>query len=460
MPTSTNNQHLEAYLRVIEGLAQGDYDVQIPASENGYSSLNQALDHLVRHLRAQKLETQIHDQINDWVNAGLVLENVLDNVYDGLREFIPYQRIGVSVIDSDGTVRAIWARSDQPVVPLQVGYSAPLAGSSLETIIQTHQPRIINDLEQYLAKKPQSESTRLVVEEGIRSSLTCPLTVNGMPVGFLFFSSTKSNAYADAQIENFQRIANQLSVLIEQRRITDELQSQNRELRQLNELKNRFLGMAAHDLRHPMSYIQLVTHLLTEGTITPEGDILIDIFQGMQKQINQVLFLLDELLDITSIEAGILTLEPEEVDLGEVMQTAAENHFQLAEIKGSQISMDNKPSGKVTADVRQLHRILNNLISNAVKFSPPESQIRVWAEKETDCWRVSIQDQGPGITPEDREQLFQEFAKLSARPTGGETSTGLGLAITRRVVEAHGGKIGVDDVAEGGSIFWFTIPRN
>jgi signal transduction histidine kinase len=438
-----NDQQLATYLQLIESLARGEFDVQIYTADGDFAPLNQVLVQLAQYLRAQAREQQIHDQINDWVNAGLVLEDVLDNIYAGLREFIPYQRIGVSVIDSDSKVRAIWARSDQTKVSLEVGYSAPLAGSSLETIIQTRQPRIINDLEQYLAAKPESESTKLIVSEGIRSSLTCPLTVNGMPVGFIFFSSTQPNAYADVHIENFQRIANQLSVRIERSRMVDELQEQNRELRRLNELKNRFVGMAAHDLRHPMSYMQLATYILM-NTDEHAQELINDVFQGMQKQINHVIFLLDELLDISTIEAGKLTLELENVNLSEIVQMAIDRHTQLANMKNSQIQLDEITPGEVSADSKQLHRILDNLLSNAIKFSPPDSQIRVWAKQESDCWRVSIKDQGPGITPEDRRQLFQDFAKLSARPTEGETSTGLGLAITRRLVEAHGGEIGVE----------------
>jgi len=100
------------------------------------------------------------------------------------------------------------------------------------------------------------------------------------------------------------------------------------------------------------------------------------------------------------------------------------------------------------------------LISNAVKFSPPGGSVTVRATADEDDWRIEIKDTGPGLTPHDRERLFQDFARLSAQPTGGEKSTGLGLAITRRIVEAHGGQIGVNSNAGEGAVFWFTLPKS
>jgi signal transduction histidine kinase len=106
----------------------------------------------------------------------------------------------------------------------------------------------------------------------------------------------------------------------------------------------------------------------------------------------------------------------------------------------------------------RLRQVVDNLISNAVKYSPPGSQVWVRAERTSDGWRIHVKDQGPGITPQDRQRLFQDFARLSAKPTGGEKSTGLGLAITHRVVAAHGGQIGVDSEPGLGADFWFTLP--
>ena len=97
-------------------------------------------------------------------------------------------------------------------------------------------------------------------------------------------------------------------------------------------------------------------------------------------------------------------------------------------------------------------------MSNAVKYSPPGSSVRVESSESGGVWRVAVFDEGPGVSEQDRARLFQDFVRLSARPTGGESSTGLGLAIARRIVEAHGGAIGISSNAPCGSVFWFEIP--
>jgi len=171
-----------------------------------------------------------------------------------------------------------------------------------------------------------------------------------------------------------------------------------------------------------------------------------------------MLGLVEDLLDVSQIESGKLELNQTALQLDTVLQDAVKRHNQLATPKNTRVDLAETPAGQVYADPRRLRQVLDNLISNAVKYSPPGSTICLKAERIPDFWKVSVRDQGPGITPEDREKLFQDFARLSARPTGGEKSTGLGLAITRRVVEAHGGRIGVDSTPGQGATFWFTLP--
>jgi|GEM_PF-2798870 len=162
-------------------------------------------------------------RITERINAGMDLDGILQTSYEDLSQIIPYNRIGLSLIDDHGeTVVARWARSDRPIL-LSSGFSARLEGSSLEQILRSLEPRILNDLEDYLATHPDSESTRLIVEEGMRSSLTCPLIVRGRPIGFMFFSSVEKNAYGNAHVAVFQQIAGQLAGAVERGRLYAEL---------------------------------------------------------------------------------------------------------------------------------------------------------------------------------------------------------------------------------------------
>ncbi len=432
------------------------------------------LKELVHTLQARLQLQQKLETITARLNAGFLLEEVLDNAYHDFKDLIPYNRIGLALLENEGrVVRARWAKSDQPEIRLGVGYTAPMEGSSLQEVLLTGCPRILNDLADYLEKKPGSDSTRRIVEEGFRSSLTCPLIASGKPVGFIFFTSVGINTYSSLHVETFQSVAAQLSVVVERGRLVSELaaqkaaiQAQNEELRRLNELKNTLLGVAAHDLRTPIANIQMGTSLLLDReTLLPPEDrmtFLETFLPTLERQTRHMMNLLDDLLDISSIEAGKLNLERETLDLHSFITDVVDHHAQMASPKGTRVLLvetREAEDGRVYADPNRLAQVMDNLISNAVKYSPPGSTVRVSVEHTQDGLRFNVEDEGPGISEGDRAKLFQNFSRLSARPTGGEKSTGLGLAITRRVVEAHGGQVGVVSSPGGGATFWFTLPE-
>ncbi len=461
------DKRISEYTAATEQLKQGQYGIDVSLSPpDELSDLGRALRDLAQALEMRYQETHQLSEITSQINAGLMLDEILEAVYQEFRAFIPYNRIGFSLIESNGErVRARWAKTDQPAAELQVGYSAPLHGSSLETIIRTGQPRILNDLDEYLKQKPGSEATRLITAEGIRSSLTCPLIANGVPVGFMFFSSIYPNTYADTHVDTFQRIANQLSVIVEKGRLVSQLaiqkqsiEQQNEELRHLNDLKNNFLGMAAHDLRNPLGNIQMALSLLseTDGGWTEETRQML-VKQSLG-QAEYMLQLLNDLLDVSQIESGKFTINPVSTDVGQFLQEIVRWHQQLAQIKAIRVVLELTTDGVIHADPIRLRQVLDNLISNAIKFSPSQSTVYVRAKPTESGWYLEVQDQGPGLSAEDKQRLFQHFARLSAQPTGGEKSTGLGLAITRRIVEAHGGEIGVNSTPGNGATFWLKLP--
>ncbi|MFO0968142.1 MAG: GAF domain-containing SpoIIE family protein phosphatase, partial [Gemmataceae bacterium] len=214
-----------------------------PDDQEAYQRLLRAARELVDRIHEREEEVSRLLRVTENINRGLGLEEVLEFLYQELRPIIPFCRIGCALLDEPRRlVVAHWARSDRPI-SLGKGFRAPLAGSTLEDVVRTGRPRIINDLVAYLRDKPSSDSTRLMVREGMRSSLTCPLVVQGRPVGFLFFSSDQAAAYSHVHVEFFQQIASQLSVIIEKGRLYSELaeqaaliEKQNRQLLQQLEM--------------------------------------------------------------------------------------------------------------------------------------------------------------------------------------------------------------------------------
>ena len=241
-----DDSRLTNYRRAVADMMRGEYPHALPVSDDDeVGRLGSALLGLSRTLERRFTEQQMLNQVTEQATAGLLVDEILDELYASFRGLIPYHRIGLALLEDEGrTLRARWARSDAQLVYLKGGFSACMEGSSLQTILETGQPRILNDLEAYLQAHPDSKSTALVVTEGVRSSLTCPLVAIGKPVGFLFFSSFEKNTYRNAHVNLFMQIANQLASIVEKSRLYEELQRINTELSQA---QDRLEFLASHD---------------------------------------------------------------------------------------------------------------------------------------------------------------------------------------------------------------------
>ncbi len=233
------------------------------------------------------------------------------------------------------------------------------------------------------------------------------------------------------------------------------------ELERMNELKNQMLGMAAHDLRNPLTLIQNYSSFLIEDH--EEEDIFSDDQFQLVKQIKEsseyMVQIIEDMLDISAIESGSISLEKDDEDICELVDRVVSLNRPTAGKKD--ISLTTKLPDKAIikeVDAHKFQQVLDNLISNAIKYSQPQTEVEVGIKKESDsAITIYVKDEGQGIPENELEDLFVPFTKISSEPTAGEKSTGLGLAIAQKIVEAHGGDIQVESEAGIGSTFYVTI---
>ncbi len=243
----------------------------------------------------------------------------------------------------------------------------------------------------------------------------------------------------------------------ERKALMEELKDKNIKLETLDEVKNKFIGMAAHDLRNPLATVRGFSQMLVESDeeITEDSKEMLDMIQDLS---NQMLDLVNDLLDVSVIECGKLNLETQPVDIKTLVEKRIRLMRGFAEKKKINLCAQFNEVPELHLDPSRICQVIDNLISNAIKYSPSERQVIISIENIDGYVWVHVQDEGPGLTEDDQKKLFQGFQKLSTKPTAGESSTGLGLAIVKKMVEAHDGQLKVESSPGKGSTFSFGIP--
>jgi two-component system, sensor histidine kinase and response regulator len=233
-------------------------------------------------------------------------------------------------------------------------------------------------------------------------------------------------------------------------------------LRELALLREEFLRVASHDLKNPLFSILVATQLVEE--LVPVGQPMTDqaraLLSMVARQTSEMQRIIEDFLDFQAAEEGKMVLRREAVSLNRLTHAVVELNRDYAAIKSQNLALElEEPMPEIEADQGRITQVIQNLLGNAIKFSPPGGGrilVRTRAGEQAVMFEVS--DQGPGLTEEDLARVFSKYGRLSNQPTGGEKSSGLGLAIARKTVELHGGEIGVRNNSGKGATFWFSLP--
>lgn len=242
---------------------------------------------------------------------------------------------------------------------------------------------------------------------------------------------------------------------------TSDLEQLNSRLADLNQEKNRYIGMVAHDLRNPIGTAGLFSELLLENYDDLAKSEHLEYIGLIQKSCSFSLDLIHEFLDISKIEGGIFDLKTEQTNYIELVRANVELNRMLAHKKSQEIVIStNIPEISLIIDKNKIEQVLNNLIGNAIKYSFPKSKISVDIFEINNQLVTKIIDQGQGIPNDELSRIFQPFQTASVKATSSEKSTGLGLAIVKKIIEAHGGTVQVESEVGIGSVFVFNLLLN
>jgi signal transduction histidine kinase len=392
--------------------------------------------------------------VNQRIAAKPSLADVVDFLFREAPSLIPCDRMSLAFIVEDGRrVVADQVRASYEPLLLSPGYAEDLYGSSLAAVLETGTPRLIGDLRQYVSEHPQSRSSELLVREGVCSSLTCPLVVEGRVLGFMFRNSREPQAFTRRHVELQMSISERLSQAVEKALRIEQLEEVNRAYLEM-------LGFVSHELKSPVASMVTDARLLADGYL---GDLSSVQKLKLERLINKGEYLLElvrQYLDLARVEGEDLHAQfrPNVQLESAVIAPSIELVRPQLEMRGMTIAVDSTQTPRLMADCDPalLQVVLVNLLTNAVKYGREGGGIVVRLSAERDRVAIRVWNEGRGFTAADKAKLFRRFSRLRGEGNGtGPRGSGLGLYNSWRIIQLHHGRIRAN--ASPGQWAEFTI---
>jgi signal transduction histidine kinase len=344
-------------------------------------------------------------------------------------------------------------------------FPMPTSGPVVGMVLGGGAPVRVHDTE--ALQGDASALRELARARGFRSMLMVPLMRDVTPTGVINVTRREPGEFDDHEVELLQTFASQAVIAIENVRLFSEIREKSAQLEAANRHKSEFLANMSHELRTPLNAIIGFSEVLTEQMFGEVNDKQMEYLRDIHASGQHLLSLINDVLDLSKIEAGRMELELSRFDLGLLLEHSATLVRERAQRHGLALGLDvGDGLQEWVADARKLKQTVVNLLSNAVKFTPTGGRVTVRARllpgtmgPAGDRVEVAVADTGVGIAPEDQALVFEEFRQAGGDVLTKSEGTGLGLALVRRFVELHGGSVTLDSAPGRGSTFTFTLPR-
>jgi signal transduction histidine kinase len=304
------------------------------------------------------------------------------------------------------------------------------------------------------------EAKALWTSHNVQAAMAAPMLREGVPIGAILLRKPEPGPFTPRQIELLEAFAAQAVIAIENVRLFTEIQEKSRQLEVASQHKSQFLANMSHELRTPLNAIIGYTEMMADGLYGDMPEKAAAVLERVQSNGRHLLGLINDVLDLSKIEAGQLSLASEDYSVTDMVSTVMAATESLARAKKLELVAavaPGLPMGR--GDARRLSQVLLNLVGNAIKFTD-QGKIEISGKRNGEFFELAVTDTGFGIAPEDQKRIFDEFQQVDNTSTRKKGGTGLGLSISRKIVELHGGSISVTSEIGTGSTFKVTVPIN
>jgi signal transduction histidine kinase len=381
---------------------------------------------------------------------------VFDKVTESCQRLFNGLNVGINVVGDDGQIH-LASYTGPSREELERVFPVPLSpesgsGSAILQRKVLHYP----DIE---AAEVPDFARRGSRAGGNRAVIFAPILWEGKGIGAIHVGRAYVGPFSEKEIALLRHFADQTAIAIQNAHLFREIEDKSHQLEVANKHKSDFLANMSHELRTPLNAIIGFSEVLIEKMFGEVNEKQLDYLQDIHASGRHLLSLINDILDLSKIEAGRMELDLADVNMADALSSAMTLVRERAQNHGIELALEVDPQVEVVqADERKVKQVVLNLLSNAVKFTPDGGKIAMRATLDTDHVAVAVRDTGIGIAPEDQDAVFEEFKQVGRDYTKKAEGTGLGLALTRRIVELHGGRIWLESTPGKGSTFTFTLP--